>query len=107
MGAHEGRRLAAAATADVLFKLAPELLDGVLHRPAGPVRQAADRRARHDADVAADLFEDLQVLQPTLPSAETLHDLQHPASPFAAGRTLATRLVREEPAAVVHDVDDA
>ena len=33
--------------------------------------------------------------------------LQHPAGPLAAGRTLAARLVLEEAANVVQDIDDA
>ena len=86
---------------------AAELADGVLDRPAGAVGQAADRRARHDADLVADLFEDVQVLQPALAAADAVDDLQHPAGAFAAGRTLAARLVGEEPADVVQHIDDA
>src|SRR5207253_2821044 len=93
--------------AEVLLELRPELAHGVLHWPTGAVGQAADRRARHDADGIANLLQDLQVLQPALATAEALHDLVHPAGALAARRTLAARLVGEEPGDVVHDVHDA
>src|SRR5262249_18309091 len=45
--------------------------------------------------------------QPALPAADALGHLQHPAGPLAAGRTLAARLMLEEPANVVENVHDA
>src|SRR5262245_55807801 len=95
------QRVRLLAGLDVLLELRPELTDGVLDRPAGAVGQAADRRPRHDADLVADLLQDLQVLRPALPAAHAIDDLEHPPRPLAARRTLAARLVREEAARVV------
>src|SRR5262249_14515746 len=53
VGAYQGEFGPALPTPDVLLEFGAELLDGVLHRPAGAVGQAADRRARHDADGVA------------------------------------------------------
>src|SRR5262249_56893767 len=92
---------------DVRLDLGPELLHGVLDRPAGAVGQAADRRPRHDADAVADLREDVQVLQPALPALDAADDLLHPARPLAARGTLAARLVGEKATNVVQNVDDA
>src|SRR5262249_32419740 len=92
---------------DALFQFRPELADDVLHRPAGAVGQAADRRAGHDADAVADLLQDLQVLQPPLPLADAVGDLQHPPGPLAARRTLAARLVGEKATDIVENLDDA
>src|SRR5947199_6217674 len=85
MGRGEGGRPGTAlAAADVLLELTPELADGGLHRPARPVGQPADRRARHDADLVADLLQDGQVLLAPLAAADAVHDLEHPAGALAA-----------------------
>src|SRR5207249_4789287 len=91
--ADQRRLRAPLAAADVFLELAAELLDRVLHRPASPVREAADRRARHDADAVADLFQNLEVFKPALAALDALANLQHPAGPFAARRALAARFV--------------
>src|SRR5438105_1380136 len=92
---------------DVRLELGAELLDRVLDRPAGTVRQAADGGPRNDADAMADVRQDVEVLAPPLAVAHALQDLQHPARPLAAGRTLSARLMREEASDVVADIDDA
>src|SRR5437867_1570389 len=92
------QRVRLLAALDVRLELGAELPHRLLDRPAGAVGQAADRRARHDADLLADLLEDLQVLEATLPPADAIDDLEHPAGALAAGRTLAARLVLEEAA---------
>src|SRR5579885_3372688 len=97
---------ALAGPAEVLLQFRAEFADSVLDRPAGAVGQAADGRARHQAHVVADLLQDLQVLQPALAAAEALHDLEHPASPLAARRTLAARLMGEQAANLVRDIHD-
>src|SRR5262249_53143316 len=91
----------------VLLELRPELADGVFHRPARTVRQTANRRAGHDADLVADFFENLQILQPALALAQAVGHLQHPTGPLAAGRTLAARLMGEKPTNIVQNVNDA
>src|SRR5262249_2832023 len=101
----KGPSLTLAPTADVLFQPAPNLLDRVLHRPAGAVGQTANRRARHDADVLRHLVQDLQVLDSTLAAPHPVGDLLHPACAFTTGRTLPARLVREEPADVIQNID--
>src|SRR3954471_13651642 len=78
--------------ADELLQLRAELLDRVLDRPARPVGQAADRRARHDADRLRHLVQDLQVLQPSLAAAHPVEDLHHPSRPLPARRALTARL---------------
>src|SRR5438477_9566006 len=65
-----GQRGTLAPLTDVLLELAAELLNRVLHRPARPVGQAADRRPRHDADVLGHLVQDLQVLHPPVSAAD-------------------------------------
>src|SRR5438128_2223184 len=90
---------------DVLFEFRSEFLDRIFHRPTSAVGEAADRRARHDADAVADLVEQIQVFKPTLTLADAIDDLEHPAGALSAGRALAARLVGIEPAGVVEHID--
>src|SRR5436309_1372908 len=99
--------LALAPAADILLKLWPKLLDGVLYRPGSAVSQAADRGPGDDADGTGDFVQNLQVLHSAAGAAHALHHSQHPASPFAARRTLAARFVRKKAAAIVEHIDDA
>src|SRR5437016_2995069 len=98
---HRFRRLRFLPFANVLFQLGAELGDDVLHRPAGAVGKAANGCSRHDADGAADLFENVQVLQTSLAASNSIDHLFHPAGSFPAGSALAARFVREESAAVI------
>ena len=56
---------------------------------------------------SATSIEDVQIFQPALAAADAVDDLEHPAGALAARRTLAARLVGEEPADVVQHIDDA
>src|SRR5262249_10998204 len=106
MDTDQRRGLAPPAAADVVLQLRPEFAHGILHRPAGAVRQAADRRAGHDPHTIADLIKNVQVFEPAAAAADAVGDLQHPAGSLAARRTLAARLVLEKATDVVQHIDD-
>src|SRR5262249_40200705 len=58
-------------------------------------------------NVLPHFVQDLQVLDATLAAPHPVGDLLHPACAFTTGRTLPARLVREEPADVIQNIDDA
>src|SRR3954452_25193810 len=81
---------------DVGLQLGAEFLDGVPDRPARAVGQSADGRAGHDADAHADVEQDVEIVPAPLAAADAVDDLEHPAGPLPARRTLAAGLVGEE-----------
>jgi len=92
---------------DVVLELPAEFLDRVLDRPGGAVGEPADRRAGHHAHRVADLGEQVEIPQASLAGLDPFEHPQRPARALAARRALTARLVGEEAAGVVQEVDDA
>src|SRR6185436_14045400 len=91
---------------DIVFELAAKLADCVLDGPGGAVGQSTDSRARNNADVVANLQQQIQIAQATAARLDAVEHVQRPAGPFAAGSALAAAFVREESTAIVQEVDD-
>src|SRR5438067_13065436 len=90
---------------DVRLELGAELADRGLHRPAGAVRQAANRRPGNDPHAVADFDENIEVLDPPAAAAHAVENAKHPRGPLAARRALPARFVREKPAGVPEHVN--
>src|SRR3569623_1242329 len=92
---------------DVVLELAVELANCILDRPGSAIRQAANRRTRHDADRIANLEQQLEIFQAAFDPLDALEHFDRPASSLAARRALAAALVSEKTAAIVQEVDNA
>mmetsp|Transcript_35491 Transcript_35491/g.114080 ORF Transcript_35491/g.114080 Transcript_35491/m.114080 type:complete len:280 (+) Transcript_35491:273-1112(+) len=75
---------------DAQLDLRPEGADQPLHWPRGGVTQRADGVA---LDLVRQLLEHVNLLDLRVARHKPVHDLAHPASPLAARRALAARLV--------------
>ena len=70
-----------------------EMADQSLDRPGRGIAQRADRVA---LDLAGDLLQHVDFLDPRLAAHQALHDAIHPARALAAGRALAAALMHVE-----------
>src|SRR5581483_3677206 len=89
MCADQRRRFDTTSAADKVLELLAKLGDRGLDGPTRPVGQAANRRARHDADGVADFLENVQIFHPALAATDAFDNLQHPAGALATRRALA------------------
>src|SRR5262249_60293183 len=75
------------------LELGPEMTDQPLDRPGRGVAQRADRMA---LDLAGDLLQHVDLLDPGVAAHHALHDAVHPAGALAAGRALAAAFMHVE-----------
>src|SRR5262245_31584356 len=83
----------AAALVDVRLELVPVLVDVA---PDRPDREVAERAERPALDAVADPAQEVEIGMLRLAGLDLLEQADHPASPLAARRALAARLVHVE-----------